>query len=107
MTTVPPEGAGPLRVAVHVTLPAPVMVAELQDKPLSFEPADGFNWTAKDIDARPEVAVRVTVLGEPNEDTGAVNVTLLPPAGILSEAGTTILELLLESVTRLPPAGVG
>ena len=107
MTTVPPEGAGPLRAAVHVTLPAPVIEAELQDKPLSFEPADGFNWTAKDIDARPEVAVRVTVLGELNEDTGAVNVTLLPPAGILSEAGTTILELLLESVTRLPPAGVG
>jgi hypothetical protein len=43
VTFAPPDGAGPLRVGVHVTLPAPVTVELLQENALSVG-AGGFNW---------------------------------------------------------------
>jgi hypothetical protein len=61
LITCPPLGAAALRVAVQLSVAAPVIELDAQDRALIVGAGIGFNWTAKDFDEEPVLAVKVAV----------------------------------------------
>jgi hypothetical protein len=61
LITWPPLGAAPLRVAVQLSVEAPVIELDAQVRALIVGAGTGFNCRAKDCDEEPVVAVRVAV----------------------------------------------
>jgi hypothetical protein len=67
----------------------------------------GFNCNANVFERLLEVAVRVTVCDAVNEDTVATKLALVALSATVTDAGTVTVLLLLERLTRIPPAGAG
>lgn len=80
------------------TLPKGTLVALM----LSVATA-GPSCRAKVTATLPALAVRVAVCAVVHEDTVALKLALVAPAGIVTEAGTVTAELLLARLTANPP----
>jgi hypothetical protein len=104
-TTAPPAGAGPLSVTVPIEEPPPVTLDGLSvsERSVGGRTASEADWVtplfAAEIDT--EIAV-------PTGAVVAVNVTLLAPAGTVTEDGTAATEESLDDKeTTIPPLGAG
>jgi hypothetical protein len=104
VTTVPPEGAGPLRVTVATEgLPPPVTVVGFRTRERTAG-ALTVSWSllvtplevAEMLKAFVETATGVVVIG---------NVAVFVPEGTVTLAGTVAAALALARLTRAPPEG--
>jgi hypothetical protein len=83
---------------LRFTLPKGTLVALM----LSVATA-GPSCSAKVSATLPALAVKVAVCAVVHEDTVALKVALVAPAGTVTEAGTVTAELLLARLTANPP----
>jgi hypothetical protein len=101
--TVRLAGAAELSVTVHVALPPEESVAGVHSSEVSVT---GGVRLSEAIFALPfNAAVTVAVCGVAIVPAAALNVPLVAPAAMVTEAGTVSVALSSETVTRLPPAG--
>src|SRR5262245_8767252 len=113
VTTVPPAGAGALRVTVPWEVLPPVTVAGLSvsDARAAAGGAPGSTQSVADMTENTTsfcVAVISTGVEEATEAVVIAKVTWVAPAGTVTLAGTAAAAaLLLESVRSVPPAGAG
>jgi len=102
VTTAPPAGAAPFKVAVPVTGFPPTTVAGLR---LMEERVAGFTLRFADLVLRPSVAVTEPVVVAPTGVVVTTNVAVVAPAAIVTPAGTAAAGFAVESVNGSPPAG--
>jgi hypothetical protein len=101
----PPAPAALVRITVHVETPPEVRVDGLH---VMLDGAGGaVSVTVKLTDVPPCVAVTRTVVSAGTCAAVAGNVAVVVPCGIVTEAGTVKLPLLLEIPTTVPPEGAG
>jgi len=105
VTTAPPLGAGPLSVTVPDEEPPAVTLEGLSVR----EPSVTELTASCAVSEIPFKDAVIVTLGElPAELVVMVNVALVEPAGIVTEAGTLAVdESLLDNATRAPPLGAG
>lgn len=102
VTTAPPVGAAPARLTVPCEEVPPVSVVGLSVKELKA----GVTVTVVVCTPLPYEALSVTAVVVVTVFVVTVNVPLEFPAATVTEAGTdATVELLLDSVTEIPPAG--
>jgi hypothetical protein len=104
LTFLPPIGAGLLSVTVHASEPAADIEATLQIMELRVDVA-AFNWRLKVLKTEPALAVSVTACDELEDETFAVNPTLVAYGGTFTVAGTVTAPLLLDKLTGSPALG--
>jgi hypothetical protein len=103
VTTVPPAGAGALRVTVPVDGVPPLTLEGFRVNELAASVATVSDAVFVIV---PFLAVIVTVALDASVDVVIVKVAVLAPAGTVTLAGTCAADvLLLESVTTKPPGG--
>jgi len=101
-TTVPPDGAGRLRVTVPIELAPPTSVVGLKLIP---ERSATFSVRFAVSDELPKVPVMVALVEVDTIDVVIGNVTLVAPAGTQTVGGTETLLLFDARVTGSPPLG--
>lgn len=102
VTTVPPAGAAPLSVTVPVAVPTPVTVVGFSDTPVNVG-AVTVKFPDEDVPFNVPETPAVTFV--PTVPVVAVNVAVVCPAAIATDAGTETEALLDERTTVTPPAG--
>ena len=108
VTTIPPLGAGPLRVTVPWDEFPPVTLAGLRLTPDTVTAAGaGFTVSVADRVTPPAVAEMVADVEAVTDVVVIVKVALVAPAATVTLAGTVTAAELSESVTTSPPAGAG
>jgi hypothetical protein len=106
VTRMPPAGAGALSVTVPVEPDPPVTVEGARPTlPILPGPAVGALMVKPAVAEFAEVAVMVAETVEATAVVVTAKVPLVCPAGIVMLAGTVAAALLLERLTRMPPAG--
>jgi len=107
-TTIPPLGAGPLRVTVPWDVLPPVTLAGLRLTPDTLTAAGaGFTVSVADRVTPPAVAEMVADVAAVTDVVVIAKVAPVAPAGTVTLAGTVADGELSESVTTIPPEGAG
>jgi hypothetical protein len=107
VTTIPPLGAGPLRVTVPWDGFPPVTLVGLRLTPDTVTAAAGFTVSVADVVTPPAVAEMVADVEAVTNVVVIVKLALVAPAATVTLAGTVTAAELSESVTTSPPAGAG
>jgi hypothetical protein len=102
-TTVPPEGAAPVKVTVPVEGFPPTTVAGFKETPESADPGVTVRDAVLVTPLNPALIVAVTEVATVVVVTE--NVAVTSPAATVTLVGTTAAVLSLESDTVVPPAG--
>ena len=103
-TAAPPVLAAALKVTEQVDVPGVLRVAGVHDRPLTTVDG-GFRVRVAVTEAPFNVPVTVAFWLVLTLAAVAVKITVLDPAGTVTEAGTVRAVLLLLSVTGVPPLG--
>lgn len=101
VTAIPPLGAEPLRVTVHVSVPALAMDEFTQERPVRMP--DWFRRSTAVCEVPFALAVSVTVCELLTADTVAEKLALAEPEATVTLEGTLTDALLLERSTGNPP----
>jgi len=102
-TAVPPAGAAPESVTVHVLLPDELRLAGEQLNDVSD--TGTIRLIAAVRDTLPSVAVTVALPLDVIVPAVAVNVAVVAPAPTVTDEGTVSSVLLSDTATAVPPAG--
>ena len=100
--TVPPVGAGSLRVAVPVLVKPPTSDVGLNVRDTSL---GGKTLRLTPTEAEPRVTVIFEVTALATGTVVAENLPVVAPAATVTLAGTVVVVLLLASLTLMPPVG--
>jgi hypothetical protein len=108
LTAKPPLAAAAFRMTVQLSVPAPAIDPLTQVMPVNPGRAipvwpDAFNCKANVSATPPALAVRVAVCAVLTEETAAVKLAIVDPAGTVTEVGTVTAESLLDRLTAKPP----
>jgi hypothetical protein len=104
VTTMPPDGAGPVRVTLPIEFPPALTLAGLS---FSVNNVGGFTVKAADWVLEPWLALIVAVVCVVTAEVLITNVTLDFPLETVIEAGTEPDLLLLDNLITRPPTGAG
>jgi hypothetical protein len=107
VTTAPPDGAGPFSVTVPVEFPTIGPPTTLVGFRVSEVRTAGSTVSDTLIEPPPEEAEMLTAVEAATALVATAKVVLVPPAGMVTLAGTEAAALLSESWTTAPPAGAG
>jgi len=102
LTANPPLSAAAFSVTVQLSVPAPVIDPFVQVSALKTG-ALALSCSVKVLATLLALAVRVTVWAVLTEETVAVKLAVVAPAGTITEAGTVTADLLLATLTAKPP----